>query len=276
MTREALAQARSAARMTTIAANRGPYRATCLRRSLLLLWLLRRRGITASIRFGVRRQERRIGSPCLGGMAGVRSSTTKPTCASVTRHWRSTSLRRRRACERHCRDSPPGRRPPRTGAPRTNAAGTEAARPARAKTLHRGTRGFGTHPLVAFVSTNGQPSSSSSPHQPSPPGFDGRLDNRKELAARLKLGILRQRCRVDSLPPTKSGGGLPQIPPWRFRLCPVGSQSQQPFCARDHFGVKPFYYHYSEPFLFSHPAPTPSSRPTGNWVRSTRPALPTI
>ena len=51
----ASARARSAARVVSIAAGRGPVRATCLRRSLLLWWLLRRDGIDTSLRVGVNR-----------------------------------------------------------------------------------------------------------------------------------------------------------------------------------------------------------------------------
>jgi len=43
------------ARLVSIAANHGPYRATCLRQSLALWWLLRRRGIPAELRIGVRK-----------------------------------------------------------------------------------------------------------------------------------------------------------------------------------------------------------------------------
>jgi predicted Fe-Mo cluster-binding NifX family protein len=41
--------------MVAIAAGSGPVRATCLRRSLLVWWLLRRDGIDAVIRVGVGR-----------------------------------------------------------------------------------------------------------------------------------------------------------------------------------------------------------------------------
>jgi hypothetical protein len=51
----AWARARSTARVVSIAAGRGPVRATCLRRSLLLWWLLRRDGIETSLRVGVHR-----------------------------------------------------------------------------------------------------------------------------------------------------------------------------------------------------------------------------
>ena len=43
------------ARLVAVAAHHGPYRATCLRQSLALWWLLRRRGIPAELRIGVRK-----------------------------------------------------------------------------------------------------------------------------------------------------------------------------------------------------------------------------
>jgi hypothetical protein len=48
-------RARSAAKVVAIAAGSGPVRATCLRRSLLLWWLLRREGIETVLRVGVNR-----------------------------------------------------------------------------------------------------------------------------------------------------------------------------------------------------------------------------
>jgi hypothetical protein len=48
-------KAQRIARLVSIAANHGPYRATCLRQSLALWWLLRRRGIAAELRIGVRK-----------------------------------------------------------------------------------------------------------------------------------------------------------------------------------------------------------------------------
>jgi hypothetical protein len=50
----AAAYACSAAQMVGAAAWRGPYHATCLERSLLLWWLLRRAGIPTDLRIGVR------------------------------------------------------------------------------------------------------------------------------------------------------------------------------------------------------------------------------
>jgi hypothetical protein len=48
-------QAQRLARLVSIAANHGPYRATCLRQSLVLWWLLRRRAIPAELHIGVRK-----------------------------------------------------------------------------------------------------------------------------------------------------------------------------------------------------------------------------
>jgi hypothetical protein len=47
-------QAKSIARMVAIAARHGFHRATCLRKSLLVLWFLRRHGMVGQIWFGVR------------------------------------------------------------------------------------------------------------------------------------------------------------------------------------------------------------------------------
>lgn len=48
--------ARRTARLVAIAASRGAYRATCLRQSLALWWLLKRRGINTQLRIGVRKE----------------------------------------------------------------------------------------------------------------------------------------------------------------------------------------------------------------------------
>ena len=50
-----LSRAREIARIVAIAAEHGVYKATCLRRSLLLWWFLRKAGIPSKIRFGVRK-----------------------------------------------------------------------------------------------------------------------------------------------------------------------------------------------------------------------------
>jgi hypothetical protein len=47
---------RATARVVDAAARNGPYRASCLPRSLTLWWLLRRRGIDAVLRIGVRKE----------------------------------------------------------------------------------------------------------------------------------------------------------------------------------------------------------------------------
>jgi hypothetical protein len=51
-----LGRARAVARMVEAAARRGPYRATCLPRSLALWWLLRRQRIDGDLRIGVRNE----------------------------------------------------------------------------------------------------------------------------------------------------------------------------------------------------------------------------
>jgi hypothetical protein len=48
--------------LVAVAGNRLPFPSTCLTRSLLLLWLLRRRGLRAELRIGVRRVEAEIES----------------------------------------------------------------------------------------------------------------------------------------------------------------------------------------------------------------------
>jgi hypothetical protein len=48
-----LQTAKSVARMVSVAAGHGPYRANCLKRSLATWWLLQRRGIAAELNIGV-------------------------------------------------------------------------------------------------------------------------------------------------------------------------------------------------------------------------------
>lgn len=47
-------EARQMGKLVNIAAWRGAYKATCLRRSLVLWWMLRRRGSASQVRIGVR------------------------------------------------------------------------------------------------------------------------------------------------------------------------------------------------------------------------------
>lgn len=54
-----LVEARTAARMVAAAASHGLFRPTCLEHSVVLWWLLRRRGIDCDLRIGVRRAEGR-------------------------------------------------------------------------------------------------------------------------------------------------------------------------------------------------------------------------
>jgi hypothetical protein len=57
---ERLNRARAVARLVELAARRGPYRASCLERSVVLWWLLDRRGIRTDLRVGVRQGPRQL------------------------------------------------------------------------------------------------------------------------------------------------------------------------------------------------------------------------
>ena len=57
---ELLQQAREIARIVSIAAQHGLYKATCLRRSILVWWFLRGQGIQGSICFGVRMNDHKL------------------------------------------------------------------------------------------------------------------------------------------------------------------------------------------------------------------------
>jgi len=63
-------QAHVTAKMVTVAAQRGPFRASCLPRSLVLWWLLRRQYIECELCFGVRKHPNRLEAhawvQCLG------------------------------------------------------------------------------------------------------------------------------------------------------------------------------------------------------------------
>jgi hypothetical protein len=59
-TEEILSWARKTAHLTSIAARWGPYRATCLRRSLFFWWLTRRRGLDSELKIGVRRDQGKL------------------------------------------------------------------------------------------------------------------------------------------------------------------------------------------------------------------------
>ena len=48
-----LPNAGQVARMVTVAANYGPYRANCMKKSMLIWWLLKRRAIHTEIRIGI-------------------------------------------------------------------------------------------------------------------------------------------------------------------------------------------------------------------------------
>ena len=52
----AMRTAESIARMVSVAANNGPYRANCLKQSLATWWLLQRRGIVTDLNIGVNKK----------------------------------------------------------------------------------------------------------------------------------------------------------------------------------------------------------------------------
>ena len=52
-----LVTAQSVARMVSVAANHGPYRTNCLKRSLATWWLLQRKGISTELNIGVNRDD---------------------------------------------------------------------------------------------------------------------------------------------------------------------------------------------------------------------------
>ena len=64
-------QARVVAGSVRIAARRGLYRATCLRESLALWWLLRRKGIVSDLRFGVDMQSEALNAHAWIEVAGI-------------------------------------------------------------------------------------------------------------------------------------------------------------------------------------------------------------
>jgi hypothetical protein len=64
-------QGRATARLVEVAARRGPYRASCLPRSLTLWWLLRRRGIDSDLRIGVHKETGRLEAHAWVELRGV-------------------------------------------------------------------------------------------------------------------------------------------------------------------------------------------------------------
>lgn len=64
------AAAKRLAQLVNIAARHGPYSATCLRQSLALWWLLRRRGLTAELRIGVGKADARLRAHAWVELAG--------------------------------------------------------------------------------------------------------------------------------------------------------------------------------------------------------------
>jgi len=69
--KNALTRAHHLGRLVDIAARYGIYRATCLRRTLALWCLLRRRGVPAEIRVGVRKSDNTIAAHAWVELAGA-------------------------------------------------------------------------------------------------------------------------------------------------------------------------------------------------------------
>ena len=66
----AQASAKRLAQLVDIASRRGPYNATCLRQSLVLWWLLRRRGLAAELRIGVAKEGEQVRAHAWVELAG--------------------------------------------------------------------------------------------------------------------------------------------------------------------------------------------------------------
>jgi len=66
----AQASAKRLAQLVDIASRRGPYNATCLRQSLALWWLLRRRGLPADLRIGVAKEAEKVRAHAWVELAG--------------------------------------------------------------------------------------------------------------------------------------------------------------------------------------------------------------
>lgn len=57
-------------RLVSLASRRGPYTATCLRQSLALRWLLRRRGMPADVRIGIAKEDDQVRAHAWVELAG--------------------------------------------------------------------------------------------------------------------------------------------------------------------------------------------------------------
>ena len=66
----AQASAKRLAQLVDIASRRGPYNATCLRQSLVLWWLLRRRGLAAELCIGVAKEGEQVRAHAWVELAG--------------------------------------------------------------------------------------------------------------------------------------------------------------------------------------------------------------
>lgn len=67
------------ARMVSAAANHGVYRANCLQKSLVLCWLLHRRGIKADLRIGVKKENHDLNAHSWAEINGIALVDNKNT-----------------------------------------------------------------------------------------------------------------------------------------------------------------------------------------------------
>ena len=83
--------------------------------------------------------------------------------------------------------------------------------------------------------------------------MDGRLDNREELSLELRAGGISLRTLTDAELVLKAyqlwGEESPRYFLGDFAFAVWDARRQKLFCARDHFGVKPFFYYSGNKFL---------------------------
>ena len=92
---EVVQRAGEIAQIVAIAAGHGVYKATCLRRSLLVWWFLRREGIQSQIRFGVHMSDHGLEAHAWVERAGIilnDSATVHESYQALDNVFPSTSL----------------------------------------------------------------------------------------------------------------------------------------------------------------------------------------
>jgi hypothetical protein len=80
--REDIAEARRLARIADAVANRTPFGGRCLQRSIVLGWLLRRRGIEGQMRIGVLKGSDQMAAHAWVEVAGEPVNDTRDHCAA--------------------------------------------------------------------------------------------------------------------------------------------------------------------------------------------------